>query len=158
MHDPDVLVNMIRGQNKCIFSEDSEFECVGINKVKKKENKYYAVLQVDQELYKRIINNGYLFIGYNACPVYDAIDVMQCFKCCGFHHISNNCHNAIACPKCAGHQVKDCTAENLKCVNCLNQKDKSNLSLSNHAAWDKKCCPIYIRKLAEFKNDIIGPM
>ena len=77
-----------------------------------------------------INNPWYLVIGYNACPVYEAIDIIRCYKRCGFKYVFINCRNVLLCPKCAGpRQVKDCTAVNLRRVNYMNHKDKNGIKV-----------------------------
>lgn len=57
-YEPDVLENIIHVQNKCIVGEHSEIKCISINQVKNETNVYYSVVQVDHELYSRVIKGG----------------------------------------------------------------------------------------------------
>lgn len=61
-------------------------------------------------------------------------DVIQCYNCQAFGHISNNCHKTPKCLKCAGdHNSRDCAVtekiENPKCINCG----------GDHVASDENC-------------------
>lgn len=64
-------------------------------------------------------------------------EVLQCYNCQAFGHVSSNCHREPNCLKCAGdHNTRDCSIknkiENPKCVNCG----------GDHVASDT-CCPVY---------------
>lgn len=124
----------------------------------KKNPKIYQVLvQLDRKSYDFLMNAGGLFIGYDHCSVFDAVQILRCFNCNGYHHSSKSCKSLKSCPRCAmnDHAVRDCTAEHLKCVNCLTAIEKENLDVDpNHAAWDV-LCPVFIKAVEKFKKDIL---
>jgi hypothetical protein len=51
---------------------------------KKIKCRYPAVIQVDKITYNKIMSAGGLFIGYDFCYAFDAIEILRCFNCNGF--------------------------------------------------------------------------
>ncbi len=139
---------------------NSECSFVKLWPTKKNSKIYQVILQLDRKSYDYLMNAGGLFIGYDHCSVYDAVEVLRCFNCNGFHHSSKNCKNAKSCPKCGmhdklDHAAADCTSTDLKCINCLSVIAKENLDLdANHAAWDVTC-PVYMKAVEKFKKDLL---
>lgn len=63
---------------------------------------------------------------------------------------------SVVCPKCARpHKINECISQDLKCINCLDARDKGGHVDLNHASWDRNCS-VHMRKLQDFKNYIIG--
>lgn len=157
--DNDVLLNYIQTQNKCVFSDDSVCKIIANVPLKKNKNIYQVTIQTDKVTYKSIMEQGKLFVGYDYCNVFDAIDIRRCYKCCGFHHLSNKCLSKVTiCPRCAEHHaVADCKSDVLRCINCINFKkgNKDVVIDVNHASWDT-CCHVYSNTLKKFKNNILG--
>lgn len=65
-------------------------------------------------------------------------EVLQCYNCQAFGHVSNNCHRKPNCLKCAGeHNTRDCPTKDKidipKCINCGGA----------HVASDVNC-PVYL--------------
>lgn len=157
--DEDVLVNYLKFQNNDIFNVNTCLKIVSVTPLRKNKNLYQAMLQVDVLTYNKILNNGYLIAGYDYCSVYDGIDLRRCYKCCGFHHLSKQCSKVSSvCPRCSeGHPLKDCKSKNLKCFNCLNAAESTeinNLNV-NHAVWDPDC-KVYKDALSKFRSHILG--
>lgn len=158
--EDDVLLNYIKTQNKYIFSDQGDCKIISNVPLKKKNNIYQATIQVDRGTYKNIMHQGKLFVGYDYCSVFDAIELRRCYKCCGYHHISKNCtSNVEFCPRCAQpHKLTDCKSDVLCCINCRNfKKNKgNNISINlDHASWDNTC-HVYKLTLEKFKNNILG--
>ena len=127
---------------------------------RKKSNIHQAVLQVDKISYDALMKAGNLFIGYDYCNVFDAVEVLRCYNCNGFHHSSKHCSGKKSCPKCGiseglDHTYSNCTAVELKCVNCFKsvQENKELLDFK-HGAWDLSC-PTYRREVEKFKKDLL---
>ena len=64
-------------------------------------------------------------------------NVIQCYNCQAFGHISNNCHKKPKCMKCAGdHNSRDCLIKEKikkpKCVNCDGDHVASDVSCSEY--------------------------
>ena len=56
--------------------------------------------------------------------------IKQCFKCQAYGHKADTCRKKLACGRCAQeHQTRDCTNEQVKCVNCNDA----------HVAWHHQC-------------------
>lgn len=152
-HEAKNLLDLITKQNNDILLGE-EIKLISYTPIRNKVNLYQCVLQVSVAAYKRLLEIGYVFIGYDLCQVFDGLDIRQCYKCCGYHHLARNCTNNTVCPRCAeNHEVKNCKSEILKCHNCTNLKSIPNLDVS-HAAWDNRC-HIYKQKMEEFKGQIL---
>jgi hypothetical protein len=56
--------------------------------------------------------------------------IKQCFNCQAYGHKADTCRKKRACGRCAQeHQTRDCTNEQVKCVNCKEA----------HVAWHHQC-------------------
>lgn len=153
------LVQYIQFQNKNLVSNNFHCNVMEIKPIKKRSDIYQALLQIDVESYNNImsVGRGKLFLGYDVCDVYDAIQIKRCFKCSGFSHFSNQCTcQQCYCPRCGdNHLVKDCKSESLKCINCSKYNLDKNTNIdTNHAAWDSRCF-CYVQKLNEFKSSLL---
>lgn len=152
-YSENVLLDYLKKLNTDIFSENCDCKLIKFFATKKNKNIYQAILQIDRFSYDKVIQAGNLFIGYDSCVVFDAIDIHRCFTCNEFHHSSNNCDKPVSCPRCAqSHEVRLCKSETLVCCNCLKLKNVP----SNHAAWDTKKCTAYIRARDKLRTDILA--
>lgn len=81
---------------------------------------------------------GSVLIGFEYCKVYDAIDIWNCIKCCGFH-LRAKCKwtsGILACPRCTDpHSLSECTIMHLKCFHCSyhNVRDNGDELKTNYA-------------------------
>ncbi|XP_063912086.1 uncharacterized protein LOC135128936 isoform X2 [Zophobas morio] len=151
----EILDHVIR-INSDIFDPNSVCKVLKFWPTKKKPNVYQAILQVDKISYDRLISSGGLFVGYDYCYTFDAVELNRCFNCNSLGHSSYVCTQKICCPRCSGdHNVKNCIAANLKCINCVKsaEKDKTTLD-TGHAAWDTRC-PTYLKALEKLKRDLL---
>lgn len=118
-------------------------------------NKYGVVIEVDLDTYKSLLSAKKVNVGFDRCMVVPAINVLRCFKCGEFGHKSIDCQNDEKCSKCSQkHKTSDCTATELKCVNCLkmNKDRKTNLDV-NHAAFSSECL-VYKKLFDQKKNSL----
>lgn len=157
--DADSLLSYLESQNRSIFTDVSSCRVVSIKCLRKNAKRFQAVLQVDQSTYDRLLESEQVIIGYDMCRVYDAIELLRCFKCCGFHHTAAKCSKSDhICPKCAGkHKLSECSSDTLRCANCVlsNAKRGTDFSL-DHAAWDGQRCHIYGESLSRLRVSIVG--
>ena len=97
-----------------------------------------------------------LNFGWNRCRVYDAMDVMRCFRCCGYHPVNECKEKELVCYLCSGaHKSAECPSkDNRKCINCVNANTSLHLHLNvEHSAMSREC-PVYKRKLNDKKKYI----
>ena len=98
-------------------------------------------------LHERALNEGIFVdnIYYRTQKfIQTGIQIIRCFKCQKFGHISMNCKSAITCGHCTGiHKYKDCTMkhEAPKCVNC-----------SEAHTSDSTSCTAYLRQFITVNN------
>ena len=162
-HDESTFLNYIKVQNSQIFNNEEKLQLMSIGPVKAKHSEgkrkskvFQAVVQLGISAYTSALSAGQLFIGYDCCSVYDAVDITRCYNCCGFHHISAKCRSRPVCPRCTGsHQVRECKSESLKCLNCFSARGITPDIDFNHAAWDRGCV-VFQQKLKLFKADNFG--
>lgn len=147
----DTLMSSLKGQNQLLSSADHT-RILKVWATKNNSKIYQVLLEVDAVTYGLVLKQGKLFINYDVCSVFDAIDIKICYKCSGFNHLQNQCNSSdLNCPKCSlNHCLKDCTSNSFKCYNCKS----SNQIDDNHAVWDSIKCPIYKKKLDNFKSAV----
>lgn len=117
---------------------------------------FTLICETDSGTFEQIMRKRKLFIDLSSCRVKESIDILRCFKCCGYAHKAQECKNELHCAKCAGsHDIKECSSEQLKCINCaVSNKDRNTKLDVNHAAWSFNC-PIYSHKIKQSKK-LIG--
>jgi hypothetical protein len=134
-------------QNDILNGTDS-LKVIKIIENKRKINSFNIILEVTADLHERILLNGNLKIKWNRCKAIDNVNLIKCFKCCGYNHFADKCTNEIACTKCSGnHKFSECKNDYEKCINCLVANKNYNLNLdTDHASWSADC-KVYQRKL-----------
>lgn len=152
-HGDDDLMKMIQ-RNKSVMGEAIQI----VHRYKNNNTRnptFTAVVEVTPKCFRQIMDGGRLFIKWESCRVVEDINVMRCFKCCGYNHKATDCKNNIKCVRCAGdHDVKSCKANEMKCVNCASAVEKFNANLTvNHTASDKNCT-IYRNKLEVMRRKV----
>ena len=156
------IAALIKSQNGSIFEEDAECTVLRLWPTKRNRDIYQAIIQLDNVTYTKVMNSGdnHLYVGYDCCQVYDAVDLYRCYKCSDFNHTSNTYQRKKAYPACSlEHELKDCTSgASKRCINCLHlkgTKSDNNDSDCAHAVWDSEC-RVYKHKLQQYKAKIFG--
>lgn len=146
--DEKEIVDKLKKQNQIL--ENSEIKIVKLFETKRFNRKIYnAKVKVDNEVYKKIISEKRIKVGWDICRVFDGTSIIQCYKCKGYNHKAVDCQNQETCYKCHGnHNNKECNKEViLKCINCIRANKNLNLELDeNHLTNDREC-PVYKNKL-----------
>lgn len=156
-YDEETLHNLILKCNQDIFSDDSECKIVKIFATRKNNSIFQAIVQFDKLSYEKIVKAGHLFIAYDSCSVFDAIEVYRCFKCNEFNHSATRCRKSVSCPICSGeHDVKQCKSQIPKCSNCIKLHATDNTISTDHAVWERDKCAVYCRALDKLKSDIFN--
>lgn len=149
------LLRYLTEMNKSMFPVGYVCKVINVSPTKKNKEMFQAVLQVDRDLYSRMMQVGYVLVGYDSCPVFDALDIPRCFKCNGFFHSSKWCKSASCCPRCgSAHSVSECKAVKLSCINC--HKIRSPDVATDHATWDHQNCTAYKRAVTKLRNDVLA--
>jgi len=118
------LVNDIIQQNDLIdCCEKIEMKIVKRNFNDKKKD-FNVIVEVNSELQKILLHMEKVSLGWKQCKVIEHVNLIRCFKCCGFNHYARECKREITCGRCGDvHSSKECQSTNLKCMNCaLNNK------------------------------------
>lgn len=138
------IMDSLTKQNTEIFADCSKPKIVHRFKTKKS---FGIKLEVDGSLFKRMIDAGSVNIGWDTCFVYEALDVLRCFKCCGYHHLAKSCKNSKLCAKCGQAHENECESSTERCVNCCNAAKRLKIDIDvAHSAFSKDCT-VYRRKL-----------
>lgn len=123
------------------------------NKIRKN---FGAIIEVNNVDLNKFLETSKIMIGWNVCHVEEHIKVIRCFKCCGYNHRSDVCKNRQSCIRCgAEHKIKDCKAEESRCVNCVNVKRRWNVNFDENHQANSKECPIF-KKRVESERKIIN--
>lgn len=135
------LALCIRSQNNGI-AENSKIDVIVIRKMK---TKYFAIVEVDQDSFKSIMDSGVILIDLSVCSVFEHIDILRCFRCTGYHHTNKNCTNQNSfCIKCGlkGHSANNCETDEkyFCCPNCFEANEKYKLHfMINHGPFNREC-------------------
>lgn len=157
-YDNARLLDLIKKCNRGIFSDSSSISLIKFCPIKKNQNLFQATLQVDKCTFESALAFGNIFVEFDCCKVFNAIDVSRCYNCNEFHHSSNNCKNSVLCPRCGGnHKVQDCKSSLLNCSNCVKLNAKLNGTVNAmHAAWDVNKCTAYKQACDRLRSDVLA--
>lgn len=142
--EDDIIQSIVKSNE---LLKDTEMKVLHVYDIKNTES-YGAVLEVDPKTFNILMQNEEVIIGWNSCKVTECLNVLRCYKCCGYKHKANVCRNKKACLRCGGeHEVKECKSNSSKCINCriMSEKQKRKFDL-NHPAWSRTC-PVLQRNI-----------
>ena len=122
-YSEDQLADYLKKCNADLLS-DAECKLIKLFPLRKNINIFQCILQLDRRSYDRVITAGNLFVGFDSCSVFDAVEVYRCFNCNEFSHSSKFCKKPVSCPICGkNHDVKQCKSKEFHCTNCANLKN-----------------------------------
>lgn len=149
----DEIIDHMKRDNE-FLREAVALKVLYVYDIKNTEN-YGTILEVDPKTFKLLMKQGTIAIGMNNCKVTECLNVLRCYKCCGYNHKANACSYKTACLRCGGeHKIKDCRSRSSICINCKVISDKHKLNLNfNHPAWSREC-PVLLRKIDRAKRFI----
>lgn len=112
-----------------------------VRKIGTRMGKVNWVLDVDNDVFRCLIGRRRICIDFNRYRIVEFLQIIRCFKCQGYGHLSSRCQGEQKCSKCAGdHRLSDCTVETESCVNC--QKEEDVDTDTGHRA-DSSDCPTF---------------
>lgn len=153
----DNIVLKIKKQNSYIPQEADIkiIKQINMKKLPSTDDNFTVILECDSKTSCDIINNEILSIGWDRCRVFEYTYVLRCFKCLGFNHTSKVCTKDQTCAKCSGnHMQKDCTSNEIKCVNCTLAVSKLNISLDVHHQANSMECSVLQRRIENEKKRV----
>jgi len=104
-----------------------------------------ATVRTDDKIADRLLQNGYVVIGFTRCKISERIEVFRCNRCWAYDHSKKDCNGpdrARLCLKCGqpGHKSTDCKGPNY-CPLCDSQ---------THSAASLRC-PQHSRAIQEIR-------
>lgn len=148
------LLTQLKKQNEYLINCDIIVK--RITKSKSKYDPYSAIIEIDSEMSKKVMSDGFVRLGWKKCRVFVAYYVKRCYKCLGFYHESSKCTAKMACAHCGEeHFYKNCDKIDVQkpnCVNCAHVNREYKLELpTDHNAFDR-ACGVFNKKLEKEKN------
>jgi hypothetical protein len=146
---------------QCLINQNSSLKNMkGLFRMivcKKMKNNYFAIIEVDPLTYSTFINLKSVFVKWKACSVFEHVNIIRCYKCGGFNHMSKNCQiKEILCLNCgkAGHTESECH-NNTVCINCSKLNNINNINIKvNHSRFDYEC-EAYRRQVAVVRSQTV---
>ncbi len=134
--------------------KDDHLKIVKILSARKRHN-IHIIIEVDPKNYNKIMLKEKLNVCWSRSHVFDAVEIVRCYRCSLFNHTDKDCKNDAVCPRCAGpHKINVCNSNRLKCINCHRANMRLNLNLNTkHCAWDIDC-PVHKKKISLKKKTI----
>lgn len=142
--DPDIDEAMVLDSVKEVMvSEgiDRDREVDVVRKINTRFGKVNWVLDVDMEVFRTLLGRKRICMDFNRYRIVEFLQIMRCFKCQGYGHMSSRCQGDQKCSKCAGdHRLSECTVDTELCVNCVKNEDVD--TNTGHRA-DSPDCPVF---------------
>lgn len=143
------FVNVLKDQNSSLCNDESHVSVLHIFNGKS-NSKFGAKLEVDASTFKKMIEAGKVFIGWDSCWVTEDLNIRRCYKCWGFNHVSSKCSEPLQrCPKCSGnHHQNECDSTIEKCAVCCDAVSKFHMKIDTNHTVFSVLCPSYIHRVA----------
>ena len=156
--DKELFLNYLKSQNSDLLADATVCKVLNLWPLRKNKKILQATIQLNTDVYNRVMSAGGLLIGINICKVYDNTTVNRCFRCNGFNHSKGKCPRPIICPICAAqHPLNECHSLTRVCSNCRDLKSVHGFDISiDHSAFDYKNCAAYKLATAKLRNLVFG--
>lgn len=155
--DESLVIPYLVKANPTIFESESSCNVIKYSPTKKNIGVFQATIQLDVVSFKRAMAARHVLVGLDRCGVFNAIDVIRCYRCNGYNHLSSSCRESQSCPRCGEpHRVEDCKSEALKCSNCV-RVGAARAPHVDHAVWEVEKCEAYKMHRGKLEREILGP-
>lgn len=135
IRDEQQILRSVREQNN-ILEEKDIFRLPYIKKVNRPSAPSLLFSECSPSLFRKLMYTNRIHIQWGRYPIYEALNVMRCFKCQQHYRKTETCTNKQVCE----HRVEDCPKRHKKCINCVTTNDKYKLNYNvNHKASDRGC-------------------
>lgn len=142
----DNLLSHLKKQNSFLNLDTTELT---VKVIKRMRTKYMSIIECDPGSHRRILEEGYLYLDWSRCRVFNYVSVFRCFKCGGFGHRRDECKSAIKCLKCCAldHSTENCVCDSYSCNNCIEANKNINTQFDiSHSMYDN-ACPVFRKKV-----------
>lgn len=131
--------------------ENLEKDIIFKHKIKS-DSRVHWVVQLPGLMYEHLITGSRVFLMWRTYKIKEFVNIMRCFKCHGYGHMTKNCSQEQLCENCGqkDHIKSDCPKKDAPtCINCIRNKRKSY----SHKVKDTTC-PEYKRQVEIYRNKI----
>lgn len=88
------LILFLKKQN---YFLNHEKLTLSVKILKKMRTKFMAIVECDPESFRRIMKEGFLYVDWARCRVFEYVSVYRCFKCGSFGHKKDQCKIESIC-------------------------------------------------------------
>lgn len=143
--DGDIIHKVIRQNDLEINNKDLKLKILRKTNIVNK--RFNLIFETDSSTYNLFMNKQKMNIGWNRCWVFNDYGIIRCYNCNKYGHLQKDCKDKKTCPRCGEeHEMKDCSGDSLKCINCKVSNEKYGMNLNTeHTAWDVTKCETYKR-------------
>jgi hypothetical protein len=146
-NDNQQAVEYIREQNRWdVECPEGEATIIRRYEVKNKRAEKF-IMEINEDLLDHIKEKqmNKIYVGWVKIAIRRHIQIIKCYRCQGYGHISKECTKKMACSRCSDHHRYDqCTSNVDYCANCYYSNLKYNTQYDPyHQAHDIRKCQIY---------------
>lgn len=145
--------SILRAIRNCTNTDEASVSCPRLRR--NRDGTTIALIRCDADVGKTLLEKRVIKISWTRCRVKKAPDILRCYRCHGFGHISRNCSFKLeVCWKCGteGHGFGQCVADKPRCRLCSEKK----LERTDHVAGAYNC-PILLAAIEKSKKAAEGP-
>lgn len=114
---------------KCIKNQNKYMNVVHLFEIKYNET-YAAIIESDPKSFNVLMEKKFVVIRTDKCNVTDSLNVLRCYKCCGYNHKSKTCKNKKACLRVV-ESMKSKNVKRIKMSASIVRSQRKNLDRSS---------------------------
>lgn len=119
-----------------------------VRKISTKLGKINWVLDVDVDTKEWLLSRKRICFNFTRYRIVEYVNIIRCFRCQAYGHMSGNCSSEQKCPICSGdHRLSECKSVEERCANCY---FAASGDPCDHRA-DSSSCPVF----QEYRNSVL---